>query len=181
MSSNSQFSRKQKGGRQVRRKVEDVKYLSITSLLDVLTIILVFLIKNVSMEAVKISELPDMRYPTTISTDKLLENATVTPIKLYLNEVILGVENLTLGTPQQLVEDGETRAALQNFLTLDFAAIPEEKKSDACLIVQADANLPCGYITQIVSAGTTVGYENIYFATLEDVDWLRTYSSASVR
>jgi biopolymer transport protein ExbD len=58
-------SKTNKGRRQVRRKVQDSKQLSITSLLDVLTIILVFLIKNVSMEAVKISELADMIYPTT--------------------------------------------------------------------------------------------------------------------
>jgi len=172
-------SKTNKGRRQVRRKVQDSKQLSITSLLDVLTIILVFLIKNVSMEAVKISELPDMIYPTTMSTDKLMDNAMVTPVKLYMDRVLLGVENLTLGTPKDIVENQETRRIMEAFFLTDYDAIPEDKKKEACLVVQADAQLPCGYITQIVSVGTSVGYENIYFATLEEADWLRTYSSAS--
>ena len=61
--------RRQKGRRVVRKKDEDINGLSITSLLDVLTILLVFLMKNVSMEAVKINELPDMKYPTTMTTE----------------------------------------------------------------------------------------------------------------
>ncbi len=44
-----------KSERKVRRKFGEAKGLSITSLLDELTIILVFLVKNVSTEAVKIS------------------------------------------------------------------------------------------------------------------------------
>ena len=96
-------TRRHKGRRVVRKKDELQKGLSITSLLDVLTIILVFLMKNVSMEAVKISELPDMRYPTTITTDALMENPMVTPVKLYTDRVELGIDNLFLGTDRKSV------------------------------------------------------------------------------
>ena len=169
----------QKGTRQVRRKIEDVKSLSITSLLDVLTIILVFLIKNVSMDAVKINQLPDMKYPTTITTEKLMENAMVTPVKLYMDRVLLGIGNQYLGTPQEMVESADIRTVMQDFFSTEISVIPEDKLSDACLIVQADADLPCGYVTQIVSVGTSVGYGNIYFATLEEADWLQSYRTAS--
>jgi hypothetical protein len=64
--------------------------------LDVLTIILVFLIKNVSMEAVKVSELPDMTYPTTITVEKLAEKAEVTPVKMYLIKFCLAMKACTL-------------------------------------------------------------------------------------
>jgi len=173
--------RNQKGTRVVRKKVEDVKGLSITSLLDVLTIILVFLIKNVSMEAVKISELPDMQYPTTMTKDKLMDNAMVTPVKLYTDRVLLGLDNLLLGTPQDLVENTNTRGVMQEFFNTEFSAIPEDKWEEACLVVQADSDLPCGYITEIVRVGTSTGYQNIYFATLEEADWLQSYSSASMQ
>jgi biopolymer transport protein ExbD len=179
MSTYDRNTRKRKGTRQVRRKTEDVKGLSITSLLDVLTIILVFLIKNVSMDAVKLDQLPNMQYPTTITTEKLMDNAMVTPVKLYLHEVLMGVDNQFLGTPQDLVENVETRATMEAYLLAEMSQIPEDKWEEACLVVQADAAIPCSFITQIVSVGTSVGYGNVYFATIEDADWLRTYRSAS--
>lgn len=170
--------RRQKGRRVVRKKDEDINGLSITSLLDVLTILLVFLMKNVSMEAVKINELPDMKYPTTMTTDALMDNPMVTPVKLYTDRVLLGIDNLLLGTPQDLIENVSKRQVMQDFFRNEWSAVPEDKWEDACLVVQADSNLPCGYITEIVRVGTNTGYQNIYFATLEEADWLQSYSSA---
>lgn len=42
-----------KSERRVRKKFEEAKGLSITSLMDVLTIILVFLVKNISTDVIK--------------------------------------------------------------------------------------------------------------------------------
>jgi biopolymer transport protein ExbD len=53
--------------RKVRRKFTDAAFLSITSLLDILTIILVFLVKNVSMEAQRMTVPENMSLPTTIT------------------------------------------------------------------------------------------------------------------
>ena len=78
-----------------------------------------------------------------------------------------------------MVESADVRTVMQNFFSTEISEIPEDKLSDACLIVQADADLPCGYVTQIVSVGTSVGYGNIYFATLEEADWLQSYRTAS--
>ncbi|MCB5234559.1 MAG: biopolymer transporter ExbD [Candidatus Cloacimonetes bacterium] len=167
------------GTRVVRKKADDVQGLSITSLLDVLTIILVFLIKNVSMEAVKISELPDMIYPTTITTENLMENAAVTPVKIYTDRVLLGNDNQLLGSPADLTENPQVRSDMVNYLRYEFNVIPEDKKDDACLIVQSDSNIPCGYITEIVGAAVGTGFANIYFATLEDEQWLQHHVSST--
>ncbi|MCB5261426.1 MAG: biopolymer transporter ExbD [Candidatus Cloacimonetes bacterium] len=181
MSSNNSSRSSNKGRRVIRKKEEDVKGLSITSLLDVLTIILVFLMKNVSMEAVKISELPDMKYPTTMTKDSLMENPYVTPVKLYTDRVLLGLGNLLLGEPQDLIENVEKRSMMQEFFRNEWNSIPEDKWDDACLIVQADSNLPCGFITEIVRVGTNTGYQNIYFATVEEAEWLKSYNPAAGR
>lgn len=169
------------GTRVVRNKIEDAQELSITSLLDVLTIILVFLIKNVSMEAVKVSELPDMRYPTTITTEELMESAAVTPIKIYPDRVLMGNENQRLGNPADLTENPQVRADMVSYLQYEFGVIPEDKKDDACVIVQSDANIPCGYITEIVGAAVGTGFANIYFATLEDEQWLKNHVASAGR
>nr|MDK2851259.1 hypothetical protein [Candidatus Cloacimonadota bacterium] len=181
MSSIDYNVRKQKGRRAIRKKAEEIKGLSITSLLDVLTILLVFLIKNVSMEAVKISELPDMKYPTTATVESLMDNAIVTPVKLYRDRVLLGLDNQLLGTPEELIEDVETRSVMLEFFQSEMREIPEDRYDEACLIVQADRDIPCAYITEIVRVGTNTGYQNIYFATLEEADWLSSYASASFK
>lgn len=171
----------EKKHRRVRRKHADVKGLSITSLLDVLTIILVFLIKNVSMEAVKVSELPDMTYPTTITVEKLAEKAEVTPVKMYLDKILLGNESLYFGTPQDLKGDEDKREKIQQYLNYEYDSIVKDETKEPCLIVQADSNLPCDYITEMVRLGTATGYTNIYFATLEAPDWLKAYNPAATQ
>lgn len=160
--------------RKVRNKTEVSAELSITSLLDVLTIILVFLIKNVSMEAVRISEVTGIKYPTTISKEDIIKNPEVVPVKIYIDRVLIGVDGLYFGTPNDL---GDTKKYddLVLFMDNEYAKVPDSKKEQACLVVQADAALQCKYITQVVSVGTRAGFANIYFATIQDGDWLLNY------
>jgi len=63
----------QKLNRRVRRKFEEAKGLSITSLVDVLTILLVFLVKNISMEAQRVTVPDNMNFPTIMQSHDLLE------------------------------------------------------------------------------------------------------------
>ena len=165
----------------VKRKHVVDKGLSITSLLDVLTIILAFLLKNVSMEANKVSQVEGMVYPTTTTVEKLAEGTEVVPIKIYMDKVLMGVDNSLLGTPYDLINTPEKRQSMQDYLNEEISAMDEDKQGNACLVVQADSNIPCIYITQIVSVGTSVGYQNIYFASLEDADWLKNYSPSSTQ
>ena len=162
--------------RAVRTKFEEAKQLSITSLLDALTIILCFLIKNVSTEAVNVSEVQGMQYPSTITNDELMKKAGTTPIKMYLDRITVGVESSEFGTPQELKADAQKRANILNYLQLEAADIVS-LGNEPCLVVQADEYLPCDYVSEIVSIGTSAGYTNIYFATLADPEWLAAYSS----
>jgi biopolymer transport protein ExbD len=161
--------------KRVRRKVDEVKGLSITSLLDVLTIILVFLIKNVSTEAVKISAEKEIRYPTTITNDSILEKSEATPVKIFTDRILLGNESVNFGKPEDLLINPEKRKAIFQFLEMEATAIysKDTKDVEACLIVQADNYIQCEYVSEIVKIGTSVGYTHIYFATLEDADWLK--------
>ncbi len=170
-----------RSARKVRRKFDDPKTLSITSLLDVLTIILVFLIKNVSTEAVKVSAEAGMQYPTTITNDKMLEEAGVTPIKIFPDRVVVGTEGLDFGTPADLMNNAKKRTQISEYLKLEAADIYKSESTEACLIVQADNSIPCAYITEVVRIGTNAGYTYIYFATLEDADWLKKYNVSSAQ
>lgn len=166
-----------KSRRKVRRKFDEVKGLSITSLLDVLTIILVFLIKNVSSEAVKVSQEAGIQYPSTISNDKLMEKAGTTPIKIFPDKVIVGTEGLAFGSPSDLLLNADKRALISDYLVREVKDITATEGLETCLIVQADNSIPCDYVTEIVRIATAAGYSYIYFATLEDSDWLKKYST----
>jgi len=166
-----------KSERKVRRKFEDAKGLSITSLLDELTIILVFLVKNISTEVVKISAEPKITYPHTITNDKLLEKAGTTPIKIFPDRVVVGAEALEYGSPAELVTDAKKRQDLFTYLKMEADDIIQHQKAETCLLVQADYSIPCDYITEIVRIATAARYSYIYFATLEDADWLKKYSA----
>ncbi|MDP2173608.1 MAG: biopolymer transporter ExbD [Candidatus Cloacimonadaceae bacterium] len=160
--------------RRVRQKFEEVKGLSITSLLDVLTIILVFLIKNVSMEAQKIAVPDNMQFPTTMQTDVLTEQQSTTIVKMYPDRVLIGTENTYFGTLQDLVEDQGKRSKILEYLQLLAQQIMEHPdKNEPCLLVQADASIPVQYVTTMVQLGTSSYYKYIYFSTLKDTDWLK--------
>ena len=165
--------------RRTRKIAAEIKPLSITSLLDVLTIILVFLIKNVSMEAQKLTVPDRMVFPTTMSTEQLEENMGTTIVKVYPDRILVGMDNTYFGTPRQLLTDPQKRSDLNEFLKIQSDMIEKDPaKNQACLLVQADEIIPTEVITAIVEVGTGSYYKYVYFSTLKDSQWLEKSQTA---
>jgi biopolymer transport protein ExbD len=159
--------------RRVRTLLEEAKGLSITSLLDVLTIILVFLIKNVSMEAQKIAVPDNMNFPTTMMTEALSEKAGTTIVKIYPDRILIGTDNLYFGTLDDLENNAEKRENIMKFLQSTALGILESPtNNETVLLIQADNSIPCQHITTMVALGTSSYYQYVYFATLQETDWL---------
>ncbi len=163
--------------RKVRRQFPDAAALSITSLLDVLTIILVFLIKNVSMEAQRLTVPENMLLPTTMTNQELIDNGLTVLVKLYPDRILIGTESLRAGSLKQLIEDKNTREVIYNYMQNEanqITAMNTRKGTDyqPCLLIQADKQILCQYITQVVKIGAGASFANIYFSTLEDQNWL---------
>ncbi len=164
--------------RKVRRKFETHVGLSITSLLDILTILLVFLIKNVSIEAQKVTSPDNMRLPTTITNQELLQSGLTVVVKMYPDRILVGIDNLPVGSLRQLVEDKNTRETIYNYLKHEASQIETRNKKDKtdfqpCLLIQADKQIVCQYITQMVKIGAGAAFANIYFSTLQNENWLK--------
>jgi biopolymer transport protein ExbD len=166
--------------RRVRKKFYDTATISITSLLDVLTIILVFLIKNVSMEAQKLTVPENMSLPTTITNQELIDNGLTVLVKLYSdNRVLIGTDNLPAGTLKDLVENPRTREVIYNYMQNEanqITAMNTKRGTNyqPCLLIQADKKILCQYITQLVKIGAGASFANIYFSTLQDENWLQS-------
>ncbi len=162
-----------KQNRRVRIVREAAKPLSITSLLDALTIILVFLIQNVSMDAQKLTVPQNMQFPTTMKTEQLTEQMDPTVVKVYPDRILIGTDNSYFGTPEQLLTDVDKRAAVHDYLKILTKVVEEHPtRNVACLLVQADETIESRVITAIVEVGTQSYYKFIYFSTLQDSQWL---------
>ncbi|MBW6513571.1 MAG: biopolymer transporter ExbD [Candidatus Syntrophosphaera sp.] len=171
--------------RRVRRKLETTAELSIISLVDILTILLVFLIKNVSMEAQKYTMPNNMTFPVTMQKHDLLENKGTTVIQVYTDKILVGEEGLYFGSLEEFAADDVKRDEILRYLQVTAQEIIRDTdetgrpKTPAALLIQADRSIPCWYITELVKLGTSSYHEYIYFATLLESDWLQRSRSAS--
>ena len=170
-------------GKEVRRttrKADEVASLSITSLLDVLTILLVFLIKNVSMEAQRVTVPENMTFPSTMTVDELEDYMGTTIVKVYPDIIYVGLDNIVFGKPEALLSDPKKREELYTFLSYQSDQILKvDDQSEACLMIQANDNIPTQVITEIVAVGTGAKFKHIYFSTLLDTQWLNNMKTAN--
>jgi biopolymer transport protein ExbD len=165
--------------RKVRRKFADTAALSITSLVDILTILLVFLIKSVSIESQKITVPANMQFPTTITNQELIDNGLTVLVKIYPDKILVGTDNIPAGSLRQLVEDTSTREVIFNYMKNEAAQITVMNSKRGtnylpCMLIQADKEIPCQYITQLIKIGAGASFANIYFSTLQDENWLQS-------
>ncbi|HRT59461.1 MAG TPA: biopolymer transporter ExbD [Candidatus Syntrophosphaera sp.] len=168
--------------RRVRRKFKEGTPLSIISLVDILTILLVFLLKNVSMEVQKLTMPNNMTFPVTMEKRDLLENKGTTVVQIYPDRILLGEQGIYFGSLEEFASDPDKRTEILTYLQSTATEIVKTPDADGnptttALLIQADKSIPCWYITEFVSLGTSSFYEYIYFATLLETDWLEKSKS----
>jgi len=149
-----------------RKKSHSKGELNITSLMDILTILLVFMLKNVAMDASQKNAPEGMFLPTTITKDKLIESGQAILIKIYPDKILYGKENIKVGTLQEFMSKRETREALFNFLKLEADEIVNVMQNKPCLLIQADKKLECRYITEFIKFSASAAFANIYFSSI---------------
>jgi hypothetical protein len=101
---------------------------------------------------------------------------------MYPDKILIGTDNILAGNLQQLAEDVETREVIYNYMKHEAGQIKilNDKRGtryEPCLLIQADKQIPCQYITQLVKIGAGASFANIYFSTLQDENWLQATAS----
>jgi len=159
------------GPRKARKPINKIKSLNITSLVDILTILLVFLIKNVSIDAQRVTVPENMNLPTTITTEELERSGMSVILKVFPDQILVGTENIYVGTPEDFMTQQEVRSQLLSFMKEQSDRIVDQSPHlTPLLLVQADSNILCRYITDIVALGATAGFSSIYFSTIKGED-----------
>ncbi|MCK4653599.1 MAG: biopolymer transporter ExbD [Candidatus Cloacimonetes bacterium] len=152
-----------------RKKGNKTKDLNITSLIDILTILLVFMIKNISMDATQKNQPEGMLLPTTITRNELIESGKAVFVKIYTDKILYGAENIPVGSLQDFITRQDTRQSLLRILQMEARSITSVN-SQPCLLILADKELPCRYITEFIKFSAQAAFANIYFSTIHTDD-----------
>ncbi len=149
-----------------RRLKRETRSLNITSLLDIMTILLVFMIKNVSMDVSQRNAPEGMNLPLSVTKEELLKDSQIVSIKIYPDRVLYGSDNLKIGTPNELLTNKKLQNILVKFLKKEASAIKKNGGKPG-LLIQGDKRVKCKYITSIIKMSTRASFANVYFSTIK--------------
>lgn len=167
MKKTSSATQKTPGGpKRSKRKKEIAKQLNITSLLDIMTILLVFMIKNVSMDVYQKDQPAGMLLPRSISKDELQERNQVLYVKIYPDRILYGSDNMKVGAPDELFSNQNMQNVLIEYLKKDAKYIKKNNQKPSILI-QADRQVQCKYITAFIKLSTRASIADVYFSTIK--------------
>ena len=158
------------GGKfQSRKRGNKTKDLNITSLIDILTILLVFMIKNISMDSTQKNAPEGMLLPTIVTTNDLIESGKAVYLKIYPDKILYGTESIEVGSVHDFLNRADIRSSLLRLLQMEAKAITAGN-SKPCLLIQADKDIPCRYITEFIKFSAQASFANIYFSAIHTDD-----------
>ena len=156
--------------RRTRKYSEDVHF-SLTSMMDMMTIILVFMIKNMDAEGQLLTQAENLILP--ISTSKIQPKTVSLTVVVDANYVIADNEQV-VPTPDVLAQEDLLVTRLDEILK-DRRAIEQEHALKMGLpadeagniIVQIDKNIPYDVMYKVMATCGFSGYTNIAFAVMQ--------------
>ena len=145
--------------------------LMLTSLLDMFTIILIFLIVNFKAEDHNFELNDQIELPTSTSRSpfKPATGVTVTSDTILVGkEVVLQID--PDGLPQSYFDDGKIPELVARLET-DFAAVTKEQERDpeveAIVLVQADKDLDYDTLYLVLRSASIAGFSKYRMATMK--------------
>ena len=141
--------------RKTRKYSEDVPF-SLTSMMDMMTIILVFLIKNLDAEGQLITQAENLVLP--VSTSKDAGHVVVDNQKIIATPDVMAQEDLLIAKVDSVLKlrrETEREHALK-------AGLPADEAGN--IIIQIDKNIPYDVMYKVMATCGFSGYTNIAFA-----------------
>lgn len=157
--------------------------VNITSLLDVLTVLLFFLIKSSTVSSLQLSPPEGVVLPNAIVAEEAKEaiKIAVSHTALMVNsEVMMKIDNKGRFPAGELAEDQRTIKPLQEFLRAEYQKKKDFYKGVAkegdpnipapTLLIQADHKLPFGTIKYILHTAAISGFGDYQFVVQGEQD-----------
>ena len=160
-------------GSMMRRKEEKTAALNLTSMMDMFTIILVFLIFSFNSEDQRLKLDPDLTLPESIAAlpFKWAINVNVTPTELKVegNQIAAIKKGRLAGT--QVDKEKKRIMPLYNLLKKYKEIEAQEKVNptgdETMIAFQADKDLPFELIDMIMKTSAQAGYPNFRFVVMK--------------
>lgn len=159
----------------IHKKKRDPGSLSVTSLMDAMTILLLFLLKNLATDGVILTNADDLILPLSESKrtpDHMSVQIAITPTNIFFDNIsyasVEEVRKDTVTTIQYriegLAEALERQAALEQQMVLVGAMTQEEVGQ---IIIQGDRNMEYDILYKVLLTCANTGYNNIRFAVMQ--------------
>lgn len=154
-----------------RRKAEDTSLarLQLTSLIDIFTVLLLFLLKSVVLGGTVVTPYPGVNLPPSSSTAPFRESPVVV---IAHNQIV--VDGAAVCTTDDVARMGELRIpALETALavvrqkTESLAAKSKSVSFEGRLIVQGDKGIPFHVLQKVMYTSQIVGFHDITLAVLQ--------------
>jgi biopolymer transport protein ExbD len=163
-------------GKTRKRGNDENMTLNITSMMDMFTIILIFLLKSYSVNTINITPNDNLRLPTSIH-DKAPEEGldmAILKTKMVLNKKdIIDLDDGII-SKKHLGQDGRTIVALAEALGVEkqktayIAKRNKDYKFKGTIIIQADKDLPFDTLKKVLFTTGMSGYADFRFAVVND-------------
>ncbi len=136
--------------------------LQITSMADIFTILLVFLLKGLASDALLITPANQTRLPAMVRSHPIQERALqveITPTEILVEKESIGDTRALIQLDQRLSEHRERNQIISS-------ANPSVKVDQRAILI-ADENTPYDRIKGVLKSLSKNGYSEIHFAVLE--------------
>lgn len=155
--------------RKPRKYGEDVPF-SLTSMMDMMTIILVFMIKNIDAEGQLVTQAENLVLP--VSTSKVQPKEVSLTVVVDNNYVV--VDNSKIVTTDEVLQQEDLLVARVDSVLKErrkteqehalAAGLPADEAGN--IIVQIDKNIPYDAMYKVMATCGFSGYTNIAFAVM---------------
>lgn len=166
------------GRKKQRKKNSQEMELNITSMMDMFTIILVFLLKSYSTDAeTKLTPTDEIRLPTTIASSILEEDAP--SVVITRNAILVNGKVEVAQIVNWDTETGESFYIIPGLLA-ELTKIADRQKYvakyntsvnfDGLIVVQADRDMPGLLLTKVMATIGQAEFSKIKLAAISKVD-----------
>lgn len=166
------LSRRRKRKFKTRQLGNEDMVLQITSMADIFTIILVFLLKSFATGASPVSPSHDMNLPESVTSDQMAEATKIEVSEsavIFEEKTISGLKNYRFD-PSDLENDGTARAlniAMRKPASASVPATPEGAAGPG-LLVMADKKVPYTTLKTIMDTAAGNGFATFKLVVVED-------------
>lgn len=154
--------------REGKRENRPFRKIEMTSLVDILTVLLVFLIRNVSVEAQKVMIPDDIALPTTISYEDTKDNEGIVVMRVSREQIYVG--DVPAGTPSEFLTSQQIFDNLLDLARSERRAVARRDGVEPVIVLQADRNIRCQVISRIIHMIADADFSGVYFSTVKGDD-----------